>query len=676
MESDDEKKQRLSGKDAAMMSSFESYADTEADKAKKQEQKDKEKAKERQQEEKARREAAQAAQQEQQAESQHADKKRLFEGLFRPPPEKSKDKAPRQEATEDKPQDAGEQSSSETDADIESHEAPSPNIPEAELDTEETRIASEAYIQQRRAALAAEQSVPAQETDAEQPNANEADDQQTAAREASEAFLRHLEAEIESHPDRPVDDELLDRVTHDAIDEVTDQSEAEDNPADNNSESLQADTETVEAYIEEPEHVPAAETEDDVAAAETTLPTTTASTATPPPTVPPPPTPPSGGGNNAGGAGGGGGIPPIGGGATLSHGPNALPRPSTLNQALRPQAPEWQTGNQPEQSTKKTGAGEFLVGGVVGYLLGRRHGRRREEAEQAPARRSLERRVDELQTKLAVSEQQVRTATEQPKSRVESSPPPEKPPREQVVEAQPKIVPEPVIPHREQSPPPRLEVTENPEPVVVERVVATPQPETPPPESFMAASTTSNAEQQPEPTEHIKEATSRQVESVARREVAEDVRTMPLQEVLTLAAVTTYHGESLRRMHETGQLDERELRTAIERKLRGERYERYVSQQLETRAQQPERQAERNLETSRLEPAASSAAQLAAGTSVAHTSSTPLARSDPAPTPHTTNQQSSHPSLVAADTRAQLKRGALVAVAGTVLAILAYLLFA
>jgi hypothetical protein len=102
---------------------------------------------------------------------------------------------------------------------------------------------------------------------------------------------------------------------------------------------------------------------------------------TPPP---PPPTPPAAGPP----VGGSGGVPPSGR-------PNVAPTPNTLP----PKAESYY-----QQRNK---AGELLLIGLVGYLIGRRRGRIRTEKRLLPVQRKLEKQVKQLEQDITSKEQKL-----------------------------------------------------------------------------------------------------------------------------------------------------------------------------------------------------------------------------------------------------------------------------
>lgn len=121
-----------------------------------------------------------------------------------------------------------------------------------------------------------------------------------------------------------------------------------------------------------------------------------------PPTPPRPPSPPSPPPP----------IPPI-----PPQGPNLPPNPGNPN--TQPSAPNASPQNPnvinnpnvvPMNDTyyRRRRSGDLLLGGALGYLLGRRRGRRRAEAELMPEIKKRDEKLEGLRTKLETSEAEVR----------------------------------------------------------------------------------------------------------------------------------------------------------------------------------------------------------------------------------------------------------------------------
>lgn len=123
-----------------------------------------------------------------------------------------------------------------------------------------------------------------------------------------------------------------------------------------------------------------------------------------PPVVPPiPPTPPQP--PFGGGAGGSGGMSPGPSFGQAAGGGLQPPTPSfnTLSQAAGASQEALHSVN--ERHLLRRG---LLVGGVVGYLVGRRRGRIKTEEKLLPIQKSLEAQVKDLDEKVSIKEQQMR----------------------------------------------------------------------------------------------------------------------------------------------------------------------------------------------------------------------------------------------------------------------------
>lgn len=165
---------------------------------------------------------------------------------------------------------------------------------------------------------------------------------------------------------------------------------------------------------------PTTETDPDQAAAEDEPQTPTPAATTPPAVSPPSPPRPIGGGSgsantppppssgSSGGTGGGsGGGGPYGGGPGPANpsgptGPNTIPNPTPVSaEAVIPLS-------SARSNERRALADGLIVGGIVGYLYGRRRGRIKTEKRLAPVQRKLEKQVKSLETELLQTETTVR----------------------------------------------------------------------------------------------------------------------------------------------------------------------------------------------------------------------------------------------------------------------------
>jgi hypothetical protein len=224
----------------------------------------------------------------------------------------------------------------------------------------------------------------------------------------------------------------------------------------------------------------------------------------------PPPTAPFGGGSATGGSAGGG------------PGAGAQNRTSVANlNALPPTAESYY-----QQRNK---AGELLLIGLVGYLIGRRRGRIRTEKRLLPVQRKLEKQVKQLEQDITYKEQKL-VAIKTDKQRAE---------------ARPLVAP------LERTQPGRTETRLGMEkPVRAERlghmVIAAEAPR-------------KTAERAPDP----------KANNLRQAYRAESVPAMSRNELLELSEKIIVEGASLRRIYESNLVGERQLRHLVSEYLQG-----------------------------------------------------------------------------------------------------------
>ncbi|HSX27739.1 MAG TPA: hypothetical protein VLG25_03065, partial [Patescibacteria group bacterium] len=216
----------------------------------------------------------------------------------------------------------------------------------------------------------------------------------------------------------------------------------------------------------------------------------------PPPTLPEPPTPAFGSGS---------------GGITT---PNAVANTgNTLN-------------TSPNVLDRRQRAADLLVGGVIGYLIGRRRGRIRTEERLMPVQEKLEGEVKNLQEKIASREEKIRKLAAQ-----------------KVIE-KPEAAPIIVEKLEKKLSPEKTEISQEKKPVVLERLgeVLVPRPET--------------------------------------VEIPRKVETMTIPELLDIAQKIEAEGTTVRKMYEAGRLDSVGLKRVVGEYLAGRRVESVLYENL------------------------------------------------------------------------------------------------
>jgi len=101
------------------------------------------------------------------------------------------------------------------------------------------------------------------------------------------------------------------------------------------------------------------------------------------------------------------------GGTNFSKGHLSGAGGSYLSNAL-PHKDQW-WGHAPESSRRR--GPDLLLGGIVGYMVGRRRGRIRTEEQLLPVQKSLEKHVKDLHAKITTQEQKIRSLTSEKVSR-------------------------------------------------------------------------------------------------------------------------------------------------------------------------------------------------------------------------------------------------------------------
>jgi hypothetical protein len=377
-------------------------------------------------------------------------------------------------------------------------------------------------------------------------------EKQAVAQQIIAARRQELGQELHSAPEDQEEEILTNAAFIDNLEDLVAQTgELNDEILDHATGHTMAEFDLPEAETAKPteamvneviQEVGGAEAPDEPEDFDTTLPVTAARSAAPPIT-PPPPMPlvpsPDGGGNYTFGAGGNY-VPP---------GPDiAMPVASPNVIAPRSKGPE----QSPDRHSR---AGDMLVGGVVGYLIGRRRGRIRAEERLVPIQQKLEHEVKDMQQKIGLHETRIRTLTSEKIARegvvareavaqkMEAKARPPEPERVPMAVPLPEAAPIP-IPVPEVAPIP-IPLPEIPR---AERVgaVLLPHAEIAPLRPELSPIVTSHVETAPKPAL-----------------TKESVRIMPEAELLQVAAKVEVAGTSAKALYEQGRIGKEDLRTAV-----------------------------------------------------------------------------------------------------------------
>ncbi|MES2971142.1 MAG: hypothetical protein V4702_02350 [Patescibacteria group bacterium] len=311
------------------------------------------------------------------------------------------------------------------------------------------------------------------------------------------------------------------------------------------SEAENTDTEEVNVPSETSEPTEETEKDDSTASA-----ATTPSALPSGPTGPTPPVPPHGTGPAGPSSPGGGAWGPTGPGGAGFTGGN-IPHPTPNITAS--QAPEY-------INVRRSNRRHLLVGGLVGYMIGRRRGRIKTEKKLLPIQQKLEKEVKTLEQKIITREERIRTIT-----------------REQLTqkpEMQHKLV-ERLQASREL----KADAREKPGKVLHKEKIgkfalAGERPFSQERERQLSRFEQSNTEMT---KEQIKPP-----EPVRAPEKPKTVELMAMADLLLIAEHVKIEGSSVKRLYETNRLNPEGLRRVVKAYLRGEHYELTIHDNLIT----------------------------------------------------------------------------------------------
>jgi len=243
-----------------------------------------------------------------------------------------------------------------------------------------------------------------------------------------------------------------------------------------------------------------------------------------------------------------------------------------------------------ERTQPRTGAGEFLLGGFVGYLLGKRRGRIKTEKELEPVRTSLEGQVTQLEQTIRAYEARARASVSEQRATPASA----KPASEQANATE--------TAYGSRQKPAPAEVSASADETEQKPEISSVKDEPDESEdSFKRAAlehSESLARSQETTAEQIsrlgisREGMTQQSDSSegepdayrsARRDVLtpERVDTTATAALLNRAESIRYNNQSLRTLYERGEVSDRVLRGALKEHLRGNRIDMYLDKELE-----------------------------------------------------------------------------------------------
>jgi hypothetical protein len=353
----------------------------------------------------------------------------------------------------------------------------------------------------------------------QQLNESEPDSVEAAEEAASITFLEALKDKIDV--DNQIEEDDIQKIANQVSEQIS-EGHDEETPSEGDevtNTELEQDIANIDSEDDE-ENNPVSNS------------TNSAGGSTAAPAPPSPPVPPVNRSTGASGSGGAGAVnlPPIGGGATGGGNPNynatVPPNPNAVNSPI-------------EYSINRRRAGDFLVGGIIGYLIGKRRGRIKAEKNLLPIQDKLEKQVIGLQSKLYEQEERVRqVAATKFENNIIIAPPENN--QKTKSESKPK----------EKESTIRIEESINRE--KIDNII----------------------NDKPE----ISRDSRPEAEQKEKRLNPKSVEIMSLPMILGMAESIEIGNTSLKRLYENGEIDQQQLREVVKKHIRGERIDQLVGE--------------------------------------------------------------------------------------------------
>lgn len=278
------------------------------------------------------------------------------------------------------------------------------------------------------------------------------------------------------------------------------------------------------------------------------------------------PTPsPGGAGHGSGGSGRGGGAGAGAGGGAGGQGPppvvppapqgpapggNVQPQPAA-NSAPNLNAPA-AANTAPDQATEQQSMAPYLLtGGLIGYLVGRRRGRIKTEKRLLPVQKSLEKEVSNLEKQIILREEKIRKLSQK--------------------QAEAKPLPPKLVVERK----PVQGITPTLESVVMRAVSRNKE------RSRSEKAETVSRQPRVASEKLGKLVFKRETNSGSQSEQRQKpVEIMTVAEVLVIAKQIKVEQIDVKRLYETGRLDDKGVRRVVRAFLNGEAYKRVLQEEL------------------------------------------------------------------------------------------------